>query len=451
MVARSQVVGWQGLLADRLKAIAGWLERVAARLAGASVPTPAPNPLDDPVLELISDAKLVASVVIRSGRLHNPKFLPDLAALQSAQRTGAPSPVLIVALQKSLNGAIGDMAPITLADLRSGWTPHDARRTGVAGIAFVFIAAAFMVATLYVMHVYNQAVSVQAALVEVRNSKPPEKFVRLYDLVRSDESGLQNSIKKGNTGVIMEAFYKLFFDLRSAEEVLSAYDRLLDEVTAETERIAGTVVSVLPFLSAITGPRKSCTQIAAEQQKTFATLPPLDAATIAKATEAKRVVTDVPAPETADESKMIDDMNKDSSVRLKFGRSMGWTRISPYADQCMAERLFRLQAQLTLFGTWLLPGLFGMLGAFVFHMRRYLSTAVPNPNWLHVVYRVALGAFGGILVVALFYPSAPKGTEMVFTTSSAFAVAFLVGYSLDIFFMIIDAAGASISRSATRQ
>ena len=307
-----------------------------------------------------------------------------------------------------------------------------------------------MIATLYVTHVYNQAVGVQSALIEVRSSKAPEKFAKLYDLVRSKETGMVSIIKSGNGGVMMDAFYKLFFELRTAEEMLSAYDTLLDEVTVETEEIANTITSAIPFLSKFTSSRKSCVQVAKDLligkavSNSYGPLnpdKPLDPAVQAAITKDSLL----------SEGNLFDDLDKYSAERQRFSRSMGWTRITPYADQCLAERLFRLQTLLNLFGTWLLPGLFGMLGAFVYYMRRYLNPGVPNPNPVRIVYRVALGAFGGILIVGLFYPYTQKSADGGFATYSAFAVAFLVGYSLDIFFAVVDAAGAGIARITAKQ
>ena len=92
--------------------------------------------------------------------------------------------------------------------------------------------------------------------------------------------------------------------------------------------------------------------------------------------------------------------------------------------------IFRLQEGLS--GTRIvgvLPGLYGMLGAVIFHMRRLLDPTLPNPSWLRFAYRIVLGGFAEIVLVWFWTPSSTnKLAQPAFATLTSFGFAFLVGF-----------------------
>ncbi len=100
--------------------------------------------------------------------------------------------------------------------------------------------------------------------------------------------------------------------------------------------------------------------------------------------------------------------------------------------------LYQLRESMSLLGLWLLPGLYGMLGAVIFHMRRLLDATLPNPSWLRFGYRIVLGGFAGIIVVWFWTPTSQKLTQPAFATLTSFGLAFLVGFSTDVFFQALD-------------
>jgi len=112
--------------------------------------------------------------------------------------------------------------------------------------------------------------------------------------------------------------------------------------------------------------------------------------------------------------------------------------------------LVQLQNGMRFLGSWLLPGLYGMLGAVVFHMRRLLDPNLPNPKMLRFVYRIVLGGFGGIVLVWFWIPSgaAPSMTE--FAPLTSFGLAFLIGFSSDVFFQVLDRLVAGLSGATVK-
>jgi hypothetical protein len=110
----------------------------------------------------------------------------------------------------------------------------------------------------------------------------------------------------------------------------------------------------------------------------------------------------------------------------------------PLAPNNYSFYIYRLQEGMNFMGSWMLPWLYGMLGAVIFHMRRLLDPCVPNPSWLRFAYRIVLGGFAGIIVVWFLTPSSQKLSQPAFATLTSFGLAFLVGFSTDVFFQALD-------------
>ena len=87
-------------------------------------------------------------------------------------------------------------------------------------------------------------------------------------------------------------------------------------------------------------------------------------------------------------------------------------------------------------GAWLLPALYGALGAAIYYLRRLVRTSLPTPPFARVATRVVLGGLAGVLVASMW--TAPVGTGQNLMTLSPFLVAFLFGYSIEIFFRLLD-------------
>jgi hypothetical protein len=100
--------------------------------------------------------------------------------------------------------------------------------------------------------------------------------------------------------------------------------------------------------------------------------------------------------------------------------------------------VYQLREGIGFLGSWVLPWLYGMLGAVIFHMRRLLDPSVPNPTWLRFGYRIVLGGFAGIIVVWFLTPGSQKLAQPAFATLTSFGLAFLVGFSTDVFFQALD-------------
>jgi hypothetical protein len=98
---------------------------------------------------------------------------------------------------------------------------------------------------------------------------------------------------------------------------------------------------------------------------------------------------------------------------------------------------YALEAHISFMKSWLLPLLYGVLGASVFCMRSLLNPRIPTLRIVALIFRISLGGIAGIVVAWFWLPMSSKEIDYVLTTTP-FAIAFLAGFSIDALFSILD-------------
>lgn len=112
----------------------------------------------------------------------------------------------------------------------------------------------------------------------------------------------------------------------------------------------------------------------------------------------------------------------------------------------MWSAIYQTRNKVGLLTTWLLPGLYGLLGACVFLMRRMLQcdgstrrVDVRALGVLAILLRLALGGLAGIIVGWFALPTGATSTSSALAISSLpFGVAFLAGFSIEGLFSLLD-------------
>ena len=106
-----------------------------------------------------------------------------------------------------------------------------------------------------------------------------------------------------------------------------------------------------------------------------------------------------------------------------------------------------LRQSIEFVSLWLLPAFFGVFGAIVYQLRACLDRMRPDPRIGRAIMRIVLGALGGIAFGWFWSPDGTDGLLPPTLPLGAYAIAFLIGYSIDIFYSLLDRVVASISVS----
>jgi hypothetical protein len=377
---------------------------------------------------LVEDAELLADAGVRLGRIKSAGFFDGLSKARKALETDDLSSPVFAELQKSLNSAVNEIFPITLNDLRSGWSPfatQPERRFGT--VVFGIFCFLLLVATAYMTQIYDRAVSLHATTLELQEARGAEQAIRLLGLLRKNQKDVVESLKSGNKDFLYEAFNKALFDLQAMNERFQSYAPRAVSVLNDFDMVAKVRDWILfPLQWATTTPTdptinslisnydKQSPPIKLEADKSML-LPPGDIDSLDIPSLLKIYITDV--------------RNFTSAINVGF---------DPLASNNYSYYIYRLREGINFLGSWMLPWLYGMLGAVIFHMRQLLDPCRPNPSWLRFSYRIVLGGFAGIILVWFWTPSSQHLGPPAFATLTSFGLAFLVGFSTDFFFQALD-------------
>lgn len=114
--------------------------------------------------------------------------------------------------------------------------------------------------------------------------------------------------------------------------------------------------------------------------------------------------------------------------------------------------IYDTRHKVNLLVAWLLPGLYGLLGACVYIMRDQLQRGSEHFergmrafDILTLLLRITLGGLAGIIVGWFWVPNSDASSPQTITISSvSFGVAFLAGFSIDTLFHMLDRLNSTI-------
>jgi hypothetical protein len=117
--------------------------------------------------------------------------------------------------------------------------------------------------------------------------------------------------------------------------------------------------------------------------------------------------------------------------------------------------IYDTQYKINLLVTWLLPGLYGLLGACVYLMRGIVlqrERMVHEKsvlNALSLLLRIALGGLAGIIIGWFWVPAPGATTALPQISSLPFGIAFLAGFSIETLFSLLDRLNNTIANTPT--
>ncbi len=512
--------------------------------------------IDDDLLSLLADAKSVALFGQRTGRLKGNALPCAIAAAErKTQLTWLDDEA--VKLQEALNLAVGNIAPVTLLHLRSGWNPFVSsrgkliRRVLKCG-TYILISAILMIAAAITTFILDKGASIIRPLESLATMDPSS---RISHLQRQILRGINNDGRDAADNVVMnEAYFGSVDELRRIDQELMVYlplssaflstytdylfplrnffDRpdsgvvvasAAPSVWASPAAPGASATPAAPGASATSAASGAPTTSAAPSASASPSAPSVSAtpaapgatatpaAPGASATPATPGASATPAApgasatsaasgapttsaapsasaspsapgalaapvalgtsgvpggvgaevagygsqifsceltstlrtDTKSESPTGDNLSI-ATLLLKNQRSLidlyclERLRYQPTMIPSIKSRVSDMKLTLGLYSLWVLPAICGILGATVFFMRSLLDPLIPDPPGGEIFLRVALGALAGIILGWFWSPDDASGTGVSNVGLGLFALSFLVGFSINVFFVMLD-------------
>lgn len=413
----------------------------------------------DPLVSgLLADAKLVAGY----GRYGVFKDSALFAAIGDAEKLNdvTASQPEVVKLQSVLNACSATVPFSTLAALRTGWSPGDmSRRTTIATYFLVALSVVMMIVIGKLTYVYNRGVSISAELQEIDNNDFSARFGQSIRQVWATKKQLSSaSARQASTTdltLLKDAYYNSVDSLHSLDQRFSS---LLVRAQGFTTQEAPFPVWGMQwaYCKLSTSPAKAgappdfsnprqmainqfCNQevALAQQQGGEENSQPLKQSDFdCRNGDGGQGNTQVASAAGAE--NQADDVNADFDEATRSLQCEGVITITPNSISALTLQAKTLGEVLSPYALWILPALYGALGGIMFHMRMILNPLLPNPPLARLIHRIALGALAGMILAWFMAPGTKLGSEVTGIGFSLFTFAFLFGFSLDIFFAVLD-------------
>jgi hypothetical protein len=416
----------------------------------------------DPLVSgLLTDAKLVAGY----GRYGVFKDSTLFAAIGDAEKLNdvTASQPEVVKLQAVLNDCSATVPFSTLAALRSGWSPGDmSRRSTLATYFLIALSVMMMIIIGKLTYVYNRGVSITAELQEIDNNDFSARFGQSIRQVWATKKQLSSASARQASAtdltLLKDAYYNSVDGLHSLDQRFSSLlGRAQGFMTQEAPfpiwgmQWAYCKLSVSPASDGASSVPFNARQAAINQfcgQEAALAKPPAGAG---NSEPLKQSDFDCNQVQNSNKSQgdpeivnatstvgQVDDVNAEFDEATRNLQCEGVITITPNSIYTLTSQAKSLNEVLSPYALWILPALYGALGGIMFHMRMILNPLLPNPPLARLIHRIALGALAGMILAWFMAPGTKLGGEVSGIGFSLFTVAFLFGFSLDIFFTILD-------------
>ena len=374
---------------------------------------------------LCRDLRLAANYAARVGLIKDDsdlyKALRDAEAALADERT-PDGAYLALALSRVCDA----IAPVTLADLRSGIfyppEPDAMRKLGRYKLVLGPLAIATMVWIGSFTVVLQEEKSLLLAIEQLPATDPGQLLTALRKFAQSNQQRQEDPM------------YRDEFVRRMAEckRIVNGLDVHGDRLLRAADR------SMLPPLS-LPEFKWLDAQAAPTATNSATTFPPG-----AGDGEFCKATTDggVEMPRGSEYlptwiRKEIAEAVADFCFRLKVfsadGSVPAW-----HTSKLRHEQLPTVRRNVEIGVNWVLPFLFGLLGTLIFLLRTIGDQRRRPMAPTDVLVRTALGSLGGIVMGWFFTSSSPTLSGSLGTVSLPLAIAFLTGYGIDILFRLLD-------------
>jgi hypothetical protein len=432
--------------------------------------------------DLIADAKLVAGYGQRAGLFEDDLLF---VAIAKVERLTLEDRTLgrdeFVELQREFNRSRKIVSFPVFAALRNGWSPLVVSRALSASVVLcVLLSILLMTIVGRLTFVYNQGSTLMGDLQLLESQGYDRRFGQLERRLVSasvqahpaaeasagsaallPSLGAEQAMAATGTNVqenVEQMAVDNYYDMLSEIKTL---DRTIDDIGLRSQRYLLSAIYPLPLMQA--AHLKLASLFGGEN---YSDVPPPgakpDVAALMRVASARVGVHSQPvaAPPTnpsfvnanclraedqalvgalpGDEQSALGHSIRQDIVRsFQFACANGLRYTSAYMPP-LEQWKGLIRDRLNPYLFWILPGLYGALGAMLYFMRSILDPLMPNPRWVRIIHRMALGALAGIIVAWFWQPLGGEGGDLSNLGFGPFTFAFVAGFSMDIFFALLD-------------
>ena len=375
------------------------------------------------VKSLLDEADTLGTYVANAGKLPEDSRIFELIDSMRLALERGEQPLLapLFAERNKVSSAAG----ITVAQLMRRETPVGRFRHGVALVASFLIGFMTLLLTLYLAFQSSELHKADLALREYQDlvsERLPDKIYLAWKMYYFED--VLNV--KGPPLAQLDGYQKLIDDAKRLHSKRTAVNTLL---------LDSSIIRYIPeqFRPAASEVQKKGTDYTQGKIACLEVdLPPVFVA--------KRP----PVSETM-QAPLVSRLDLKEYVRQGtcFMQSLGMVSHDYPAD----PMIYATRNKVHLLVSWLLPGLYGLLGACVFVMRDLLRDNMLSRvhgdarivDLLSLVLRIALGGLAGIIIGWFSVPTSLTASSAAISISSIpFGMAFLAGFSIESLFALLD-------------
>ncbi len=426
---------------------------------------------DTYVDDLLRDARLVANYALRAGLLRDTTLQTAIAAVEKPPQKERWSRD-VIALQSALSKSASLVPFSTLVELREGWSPGDIKGAKWRLTILLISSVLLMIVVGQLSQTYNRGVGLLTEIQVLSVSGPDRQFGQLArQLISAREEIALAGGDEGSDTLKQQAYFQIYDDLRDLDDVLySLVDRVekfreeawypvagsrlfwdlyywLQELFGRTDQEANKYIedrkrSGLPYGDAVSTADAASSSFLGAFLNWF--MPRKLAAMSGSRCpllEANDVV--IQSQVAYIQSKLGYHDNFSEMIRRYYYSNLylfcfEYIQHNPYYVPNMESLKRIVNDSIAPYALVMLPGLFGAIGAIMYHLRVILDPIRPNPSSFRILHRTALGALAGMILAWFWVPDTRFGTELANIGFSLFGLAFLFGFSLDVFFALLD-------------
>lgn len=409
---------------------------------------------------LLEDAGLVHDYATRAGLLTDsalPKAIDDYR--RAVARGESPDKV---ALSVALNKAVQAIVPMTLVDLRAGrspFHPHNERVFGRRQLRLCSLTIAVLALIAFYTHALHREQAALEAYKQLQEVKPLDKLNAARKMVQ-----FGGALDKSDRNY--DFYHQLVNEWVVMQERISANQALIVEASnSPTWPFQNAVEGAWAWANALPATVQTFVRSAkANERKAADDASPDDGVALSTASgkskapavipsTATGLATGVTAPDECATDNGVDfvDLGKLKSYPAWLQKVLG----DVLSDFCFSVKLLpggsaagtyqptavfipSIQQRVEVYNAWVLPFLYGVLGATVFLMRSLINARTPNIEVPAAVMRIALGGVAGIVIGWFWAPVSASNSGASAISSVPYGLAFLTGFGIDMLFGLLD-------------